>query len=112
MSNDEQIKEVELSIDMAKEAINKKKDFDKLLLLPEFNSIIEDGYFKVKASELVLLLASPGMQADTHQKELLKQINAIGSLRQYFHSIVAQGMQAESALEDFEATQTELLEEV
>ncbi len=105
-----QINQIELKIETAKEMVQRRKDLDKLLTVPEFLSVIEEGYFKDEASRLVMYKASPAVAGDPkEQYSIDKRIDAIGFLRQYFIGIVAMGNQAEKTILDDEETRDALM---
>jgi hypothetical protein len=105
------IEEIELSIEHSKKLIARKQSLQKLIKNRDFKAIITEGYFEQEAQRLVLMKAEPSMQNEEAQKEILRQIDAIGSLRQYFMMINALGNNAEKALEDHEETLSELMAE-
>ena len=70
-----------------------------------------DKEFKLEAVRLVLLKAEPNMQSEQAQEEILKSMDAIGELRQYFRTIMAVGGAAERSLAADEQTREELLAE-
>lgn len=111
MNNREQIEEIELSMDQAKESISNMTSLLNLTKNEDFKRIIEQGYFEKEASRLVLLRASPQTQDEETQKSIDNAITAIGHFRQYLMTIMQIGRTAERALEQDEATHAELLQE-
>lgn len=111
MDNRQQIEQIELSMEHAKENISKMESLLTLTKNKDFQRIIEEGYFEKEASRAVLLKADPNMQDDESQKALSNQIIAIGYLRQYFTTIMQVGRMSENALEADEQTHAELLAE-
>ena len=107
----QQIEQLEISMDGAKENIAKMKSLLNLTKNEDFKKVIEEGYFEKEASRTVLLLADPNMQGEEEQKALQNQITAIGHLRQYFTGIMQIGRMSENALSADEATHAELLAE-
>lgn len=102
---------LEVSIDEAKAAISKADALQRLMSNKDFITVISDGYFKDEASELVLKKAVPALATDEAQASLLKAIDSIGFLRQYFIVTAHFGSMAKKSLEDDEATREELLSE-
>ena len=102
MSNENDVQEIELSIEHATATVNRMKVFMKLVENPGFQEIIEKGYFEDEAVRLVGALASPGLADEVSQNEMQKDIHAIGRLRQYFYAITAQGRAAEGAIKSHE----------
>lgn len=108
MTVDQQIEQVELSIENAKDAVSSAKAFDELSRDRNFKKIIEEGYFKEEAQRLVMLKSDPNMQDDASQKAIDYSIRAIGELRQYFASLLHFGRMAENAIAEDEDTLDEL----
>lgn len=106
-----QIETLEISIEQAKEAIKEMQAVYRLTKNPDFKAIVEKGYFENNASRLVLLRADPSMQNDTDQKQILKDIDGIGSFRQYLSTIIHFGRIAEESVKADEITREELLAE-
>lgn len=111
MNVENQMKQIDISITVAREAIAKRDQLNRLLNNKDFQDIIEQGYFKDQASEYVLLKADPSMQESDKQRSLDNGIIGVGELRQFFISILQQGNMSEKAIEDDMATRDELLEE-
>jgi len=106
-----ELQQVELSIDQAKASIDKMKSLQTLSRNKEFVEIVHKDYFEKEASRLVLLRADDSMQDDESQKSINNQMIAIGYLRQYFQTIMQLGNMATNALKADEATREEILEE-
>ena len=110
MSN-EQLEQIEISIEQAQEAVALKRALNNLLKNKDFESIISIGYFEKEASRLVLLKADASMAKDSDQNLILKSIDSIGFLRQYFTTIMQLGRMAERSIEEDQLTREELLAE-
>lgn len=102
---------VEVSIEDAKEKIRKRDALKKLIDLPQFKEIVDEGYFKEEAVRLVHLKADYNMQDPQQQEFVIKAIDAIGVFRGYLSRIFQQGNSAENALKEYEATREEMLAE-
>ena len=111
MNNQEQLEQVELSIDQAKYTISRMASLDKLTSNPDFVNIVLEGYFEEEAQRLVMLRVDPNFQSAQDQMELLRGIDAIGSLKMYFNMIMQFGVTAERAITADEATREEILAE-
>jgi hypothetical protein len=110
MSND-QIEQIELNIEDAKQVVARKRAVEALLKNPSFKKVITEGYFKEEASRLVLLKADMNYQTEESQTQIDKSIIGIGYLRQYLSSLMQLGTMAENAIASDEATLQELLTE-
>ena len=98
MSNESDVQEIEISMSAAQETINRMKVFMRLIENPDFQAIIEKGYFEDEAVRLVGAKSSPALADEVSQSELDRDIIGVGRLRQYFYAIVQQGRAAEGAL--------------
>lgn len=108
---DQQIEQIEISIEEAKNLVEESKSLDRLTNNKDFKKLILDKYFKEEASRLVLLKADAEMQGEKEQRDIIRQIDAIGSLRIYFQTIKQLGQMAENSIASDEATREELLAE-
>lgn len=107
MSIESQIAEVEVSIEDAKEQIERKKALDRLYNNKDFKDLILEGYFVNEASRLVLLKGDLNLP-DEAQEHCDKMINGIGCLRSYFQTVHHFGNMAEKGLDDHYSTIQEL----
>ena len=98
MSNESDVQEIEISMSAAQETINRMKVFMRLIENPDFQAIIEKGYFEAEAIRLVGAKSSPALASEADQLELDRDIMGVGRLRQYFYAIVQQGRAAEGAI--------------
>jgi len=104
------LKQLEVDVNVARAAIDKMHALDRLYNNKDFQAVIADGYFKDEASRLVLLKGDININEEA-EAHCLKMINGIGCLRAYFQMINHFGQQAEVAMEDYEETRQELLQE-
>ena len=111
MSNQEDLHQIELTIEQAKDAIDLQKAFNRLVSNSDFKKVIEERYFKSYAQELVFLKADPSMDTPEMQSKVIKDMDAIGALRMFFLSIQHEGRMAERAVAESEATREEILAE-
>jgi len=111
MSNREDLEMIEISIEDAKKAIARKDALSRLQNNKDFQDLIEKGFMEKHAIRQVMLKSHPATQNEAAQKMLDQQITAIGSFKQYLLNVYSEGMNAESALENDEATREELLKE-
>lgn len=111
MFNESALEEVELTIDQAKIKIAKLDALNRLAMNPDFQLVIDTGYFRDTAADMVISKAAPEMQAPEKQASIMRSIDAIGELRQYFVGITAIGNMAKRGIEADENTREELLAE-
>jgi len=111
MNNEQQIHQVEITIEEAKKHINKMNALIRLSRNKDYKEIFLDGFFGQHAVQQVLLKADPGQQSAELQANIIREIDAIGTLRMHLRSIVTLGRQHEDALAEHEQTKEELHQE-
>jgi len=73
--------------------------------------IISEGYFEKEAIRLVHLKGDPSMQSAEYQVNIVKQMDAISALNQYFQTVFHRASLAEKAIESDEEARNEILAE-
>ncbi len=111
VNNTQAIKEIELSIKRAVNLVDAGKALDRLRSNKDFKLIIGDGYLKEEAIRLVHLKSNVSMQTPDRQASIMKQIDSIGQLTQYFDTVLHQASLAQKAIDTDEETRDELLAE-
>lgn len=101
------INQVELSIEVAEEVIKKGKQAEALAKIKDFKEIILDGYFVDEAARLVHYVSHP-TTSEEDRKQALRDIDGIGSLKRHLNMLVTFGKQAQEALEADKNTLEEL----
>lgn len=107
----QEIETIELNIKHAKKAVDLMKSVQRLTTNRDFKKVFLEGYFEQEAIRLVLLKSDPSLQGAEDQAALIKQMDAIGSVRQYLNTVNQLGRMAEKAISEDEATRDELLAE-
>lgn len=102
LSTEDTIKNIELSIEEAKQSVDLKLALGRLIKNRDFKKVIEEGYLRNEAIRLVHAKASPSLQSAEHQARITRDIDAIGALDQYLTTIYQIGSQAEYAVADYE----------
>lgn len=109
---EQQIEQLEMTMDQAKQYIERAEALIRLSKDKDFKLIITDGYFLKEASRLVLSKATPDMmEKEVIQKDMDNSIIAIGYLKRHFNSIIAMANVSRKALLDAEETREEILKE-
>jgi hypothetical protein len=108
MSNKEVTKALEASIQRAKESVELGKALERLLSNRDFRTVVKEGYFREEAVRLVHLRVDPAMQTPALQDSIVKQMDAIGALSQYFDVLSRQSAMAGRSIESDELTLEEL----
>ena len=110
MSKEEDIKQIELTIESAQEAVAMRDALRRLVRNPDYDKIINSEYFQNEPARLVLTKAEPAMDTPEKQKAIMHSIDAIGHFRQYLQSIMQVGRMAEQSIEDNENERSLILE--
>ena len=111
MKIEEKIEQIEISMGKAKKDINLMKALDRLGSNPDFKEVILDGYFCEEAQRLVMLKSHPSTQDAESQLSIIRGIDSIGILRQFFLARIQEGRLAEKAIEEDEETIEDLRRE-
>ncbi len=101
---EQQIKDAQASLELGK-ALARLRDN------PDFKKLVVKGYLENEAVRLVHLKADPNMQSVQEQAGIDRDINAIGSLSQYFRAVEMMGSRAESSIAEAEAAREEIQQE-
>lgn len=103
MSKAEEIAAIERSIKEAKVCKDLGSALERLSKNRDFIAVVKQGYFKDEAVRLVHLRADPAYQTEVLQSSINKQIDAIGSLNQYFLVVAHLANQADRQIAQDEA---------
>ncbi len=87
------IQQIQISIEECKEKIALGECLKRLSKNRDFKKLIEQCYFKDEAHRLVMIKASPNCQDEAVQKDIIKDMDGIGCLYQFFCAI---GSEAET----------------
>ena len=107
-SVDQQVAQVEQSIQQAKEDISLGDALGRLFANRDFKKVVLDGFFKEEAVRLVHLMADPNMQDPTKQESIITQMRSIGSAREYLRTIEHKASMARKSIAFDEDTLAEL----
>lgn len=105
------VRQIEESIQRDRQHIDLAVALSRLQANRDFKLVIGDGYLQKESIRLVHLKADPSMQTAERQLSVLTQIDAIGGLLQYFHTLVHSGSIAAKSIETSEAVRDEMLAE-
>lgn len=98
-AQDQQIEHIELTIEQAKKTVAKAEALQRLQGNKDFTELFTEGYMKDEAVRLVHAKAGPAAQDPEMQKAIMRDLDSIGSLVQYFNTINALANQALGAIE-------------
>lgn len=94
------VEEIELEIDAARETIEFGEAIDRLTNNADFEKVVLKGYFETEARNQVAAKAAPALQGDDQQAKILKAIDGIGALQQWFQYQLTQAAMAKAAMDD------------
>ena len=106
----EDLKEIEISIEQAQEAIDIADAYQRLRENPDFKLLIEKHYMRDFAARLVLLRGDYNLSAED-RVENLKDIDAVGSFVSFLRTIVFNANRAKDAIAEAERLQQAILAE-
>lgn len=109
MTAQDEIKAVENNLKQAKELVEFGNALARLQTNRDYKTVIAQAYFEQEAIRLVHLKADANMQTTEMQSFIVKQMDAIGALKQFFRAAVHRSTQAVRTIADDEETLTELM---
>lgn len=105
------IQELDEDINKAQQLIDMGSALERLMYNADFKKVVMQGFFEKQAIQLVHSKADPALQDKENQEFIMKQLDAIGTLNQYFRNIGNQADLARKAIDAAEITRSELLRE-
>lgn len=110
-SNEQHIAQLEQQIKDAQGSLELGKALASLRQNPDFKKVMIEGYLKNEAIRLVHLKADPSMTSVADQASIVRDIDAIGSMSQYFRVLEMMGKRADSSISEAEAAIAEIQNE-
>jgi len=107
----EAIDQLELNIQESKKNLELGEALSRLQKNSDFKLVMLSGFFEKEAVRLVHLKADPAFQTPERQAFIMTQIDAIGTVHQYFHTVAYQAAMAKRSIANDEETRSELLAE-
>ena len=104
-------RKIEISIEQAQGAVDKKDMMNKILATKEFNELFTVGYMEKESARLVSLLADDEWQTESKQDSLFNDMRAISSLRQFIVGVRSFGNQMERQIASSRAQLQEMEDE-
>lgn len=111
MNNQEQIQRLEADIVSAKKTVEFGDALQRLRSNRDFKTVIQSGYLEQEAIRLVHLKGDPAMQSPEAQAAIVRQIDSIGELSNYFRTVDYQTRMGIRAIAADSETLEELLAE-
>lgn len=109
-SVEDQIQEIEQNIKESRKTVDFGDALVRLHSNRDFKRVIVEGFFAEEAIRLVHLKSDANMQTPEKQQSILSQIDAIGSLKQYFKTAMFKADLARKSIAFDEQTREELTE--
>jgi len=107
MSNHE-VKEIEMNIKQAREIVDLNKSLERLEKNKDFKKLIQGEYLHNEAVRLVHLKSDSNMQHADKQRDVTRDIDAIGSFAQFLNMIGFKAQMAQDAINECEMSLDEL----
>jgi len=95
--------QIEISIGVAKNAIEAKAALDRLRKNSDFKKVFLTMYLETESARLTTLLAHPAYQKEEQQADVINQLRSISMLGQYMTRLHQFGAEAENAMVGHEA---------
>lgn len=107
-----QTRNLDLEIAAAKKSIALADALTKLQKSPEYKTVIEEGFFKDFAHNLVMQRAYPEMRGNDQMLEAnTRKIDSVGELHHFFRGVKAMAAQSAKTLEGAQLIQAQIEEE-
>lgn len=110
-TNEQMIAQLEQQIKDAQGSLELGRALASLRHNPDFKKLMIEGYLKNEAVRLVQLKADPSMVSAIDQAAIVRDIDSIGAMGQYFRTVEMMGIRAESSIAGAEAAITEIQQE-
>lgn len=111
MSNTDSVQAIDKEIQRSKEHVELATALERLRSNRDFKKIIVEGYLGQECVRLVLLKADSNLQAADKQASIMKQIDGVGALHQYFQTVDIRASMAEKSIASDEQERQLMLEE-
>ena len=108
MSKQDEINSIEREVKEAKELKAMGACLERLSINRDFLKVIKVGYFEVEAVRLVHAKGDPACYSPEKQASIIRQMDSISNLNQYFKTIMYKANLAEKSIEDSEAILDEI----
>lgn len=111
MDNSQEIQAIEANMKRGQNLIDQGNSLERLRSNKDFKKVVLESYFEQEAIRLVQLKADPSMQSAEMQASIIKQMDAIGAVAQYFQTLHYLALMARKAMAADEEMRDELLAE-
>jgi len=94
-----EIKEIEMSIDAAKEIVERGERAMRLSQNPDFKKVVMDGYFVDEAARLVHLYSDPNISEEI-RGHVHRDLLGIGAMKRHLSTLVQMGVFAKNEINE------------
>lgn len=105
------VQAIEANIAEARKIVDFGHALERLQNNADFKKVVKEGYFKDEAIRLVHAKSNPNLQSADSQRFIIQQMDAIGSLTQYFDMVFHKASLAAKAIDADEEARDEILAE-
>lgn len=98
----DQIQEIEIDKQLAMDAVETANALRRLYQNADFQRVIVSGYLEDEAIRLVHLKGDVNVQRQDQQEMISRDIDAIGSFKQFLRTVLHKEEMTLNALEDYE----------
>lgn len=106
--SDEQIQELEITMEQATVKVDTANSLDKLYKNREFKKLVVEGYFREEAIRLVHMKSNPRFAKPEDQAMISSMIDGIGHFATYLRTITQHGQMAKDTILESE----EMIDEI
>lgn len=110
MNNDDQIQQVEMSLEEARRIQAFRDAIFRLERNSDYKTVITDGYFRDEALRLVMISGEFNL-SEKAQEAVINDIKAISSLAQFLRNAVTAGSLMDQEVKSYQETLDEIREE-
>lgn len=111
MSIEQDLAALDRDAKVAKAHIDAGSALERLRTNRDFKTLVVEGYLKDEAVRLVHAKSNPALQSAADQAAIVRDIDAIGSLAQFFNTIGQRAQIAGKQMRDIDEARAEIIAE-
>lgn len=111
MSYETELQALERNVKEAKRVLDLGNAFERLCSNKDFRAVIKAAYFEQEAIRLVHLKGAEHVQSPEMQASIIRQMDSIGVLNDFFRKIERDSRLAEVSIKDADEAREEILAE-
>ena len=105
------VNEIQITIEQNQEHIDMGAALERLLVNPDFERVVMDGFMRKEAHRLAILTGDPSKESAEDQAKILRDMNSIGALYAHFRALRNQANIAKKTLAEHLELEAELARE-